>query len=58
MWNQRLKISLAQFRAQVQTGDILLFQHKDLAPRMQRMVTGSQYDHVGMMIKYPKSGHI
>ena len=25
---------------------------------MQRMLTGSQYDHVGMMIKYPKSGHI
>ena len=42
----------------MQTGDIILFTNKTLTSKMQRMVTGSQYDHIGMMIKYPKSGHI
>ena len=58
LWRQTLKVSVQQFEAQVQTGDIILFQSKDFAPKMQRMLTGSQYDHVGIMIKYPKSGHL
>ena len=25
---------------------------------MQRVITGSDFDHVAVMLKYPKSGHI
>ena len=36
----------------------MLFTTKTTTSKIQRMLTGSQYDHIGMMIKYPKSGHI
>lgn len=39
-----------------QTGDILLFTGKQIKDSIIRGVIGSKYDHVSMLIKYPKSG--
>lgn len=41
-----------------ETGDIVLFTGKTLADKMLRGVTGSKYDHVGVLIKYPLSGQV
>lgn len=42
---------------QVDTGDILLFRSHAFMSKMQRVVTGSQYDHVGLLLRY-SSGKI
>ncbi len=36
-----------------QTGDIILFKSKSLAARAQRLFTGSEFDHVAMVIRDP-----
>ena len=34
----------------VETLDLLLFKHKDKSSGLQRFITGSYYDHVGILI--------
>lgn len=41
-----------------QTGDILLFTGKQMQDAIIRGVTGSKFDHVGMLIKYQKTGQV
>ena len=41
-----------------QTGDILLFTGKTMQDSIIRGITGSKYDHVGMLVKYEKSGQV
>lgn len=41
-----------------QTGDLVLFTGVDMQARLIRGVTGSKYDHVGMLVKYEKSGQV
>jgi hypothetical protein len=36
---------------EAETGDIVLFTGLDLASKMIRSVTGSKFDHVGILIK-------
>ena len=46
------RISGQEFVETAETGDILLFTGKQLQDRIIRGVTGSKYDHVGMIVKY------
>ena len=50
------RISSTELLENAQTGDILLFTGKQLQDSLIRGVTGSKYDHVGMLIKYQKTG--
>lgn len=58
IWQQKQKITVAQFEAQVQTGDIILFSSNSFGNQMSKLFLGSEYDHVGVMLKYSRSGHI
>ncbi|EAR84066.2 PH domain protein (macronuclear) [Tetrahymena thermophila SB210] len=55
-WKQTL-ISEHQFKQICDTGDILLFKNNSIGSAIQRTLTTSQYDHVGMILKY-KCGKI
>ncbi|KAL4477079.1 hypothetical protein ABPG72_015392 [Tetrahymena utriculariae] len=50
-WKQTL-ISEHQFKQICDTGDILLFKNNSIGSAIQRTLTKSQYDHVGMILKY------
>ncbi|KAM3127923.1 hypothetical protein pb186bvf_019993 [Paramecium bursaria] len=41
-----------QFLEKAESGDIILFQSKCFGGKMQRLLTGSNYDHVGLVLKY------
>jgi len=41
-----------------QTGDILLFTGTQMQAQLLRGLMRSRYDHVGMLVKYPKSGQL
>ncbi|CAG9329567.1 unnamed protein product [Blepharisma stoltei] len=51
------RISDAQFRQSASTGDILLFRSKNIAAKVQRVLTRSKFDHVAMLLCY-SSGKI
>lgn len=51
------RISNDDFQNMACTGDLLLFQGKDVVSKMQRLVTNSKYDHVAIILKY-SSGRI
>ena len=44
--------------ASAQTGDLVLFSGKTFMDKVVRSVTSSKYDHVGILVKYPKSGQL
>lgn len=46
------RISDQEFRSIACTGDLLLFRGKDVASKVQRIVTKSEYDHVAFILKY------
>ena len=50
------RISSQELMENAQTGDILLFTGKTMQDSIIRGITGSKYDHVGMLVKYEKSG--
>mmetsp|Transcript_13139 Transcript_13139/g.19170 ORF Transcript_13139/g.19170 Transcript_13139/m.19170 type:complete len:240 (-) Transcript_13139:380-1099(-) len=50
-------ISDKDFRMRVTTGDIVLFRSKNLAAKLMRGLTRSQYDHVALALRY-ESGDI
>ena len=37
--------------SRAQTGDVVLFTSKDMGSAIIRSLTGSEYDHVGVLIK-------
>ena len=41
-----------------QTGDIVLFSGKNMQSNILKGLMGSKYDHVGMLVRYPKSGQL
>ena len=41
-----------------QTGDILLFTGTSMQSQLLRTIMRSNYDHVGLLVKYPKSGQL
>ena len=52
------RISSPELLENAQTGDILLFTGKKMQDKLIRGVTGSRYDHVGMLVKYNKTGQL
>lgn len=47
------RISPSEFMINADSGDLLLFKNKNLATCMQRLFSNSEYDHIGMIYKYP-----
>mmetsp|Transcript_27311 Transcript_27311/g.33969 ORF Transcript_27311/g.33969 Transcript_27311/m.33969 type:complete len:101 (-) Transcript_27311:553-855(-) len=52
------RITSQELMQNAQTGDILLFTGKTMQDSIIRGITGSKYDHVGMLVKYEKSGQV
>ena len=52
------RISSPELLENAQTGDLLLFTGKKMQDKLIRGVTGSNYDHVGMLVKYEKTGQL
>jgi hypothetical protein len=50
-WNSDV-FSEKQFKECCQTGDLLLFQGSMSGPMLIRTVTGSQFDHVALLLKF------
>ena len=48
-------ITMDYFIKKAETGDLLLFTSKTFTSTMQRVVTGSEYDHVGVILRYTNS---
>ena len=51
------RISDYRFQTSASTGDILLFQAKNMGAKIQRGIAGSSYDHIAMLLCY-SSGKI
>ena len=47
------RISINEFYASAESGDILLFKSKNFANSIQRVFSLSEYDHIGILYKYP-----
>ena len=45
------RISEQQFNDEAETGDILLFRGKSAGAKFMRVLTRSQYDHVGVIFR-------
>jgi hypothetical protein len=45
-------ITMDYFIKKAETGDLLLFTSKTFTSTMQRVITGSEYDHVGVILRY------
>ena len=48
---------ILQLVAEVETGDIILFQSKSNMSTLQRQATGSKWDHVGIVVRRPRTKH-
>eukprot|EP01016_Furgasonia_blochmanni_P036017 TRINITY_DN4054_c0_g2_i16.p1 TRINITY_DN4054_c0_g2~~TRINITY_DN4054_c0_g2_i16.p1 ORF type:complete len:261 (+),score=4.39 TRINITY_DN4054_c0_g2_i16:142-924(+) len=46
------RISEEDFREKVMTGDLLLFRSKNFTSKIQRSFCGSDYDHVGILLRF------
>ena len=46
------RVSHIDFENLADTGDILLFQTKNVAAKIQRLVTRSEYDHIALILRY------
>lgn len=49
-------ITASEFLANADSGDILLFRKHSFLPKMQRVISSSHYDHVGMIIVTEEQG--
>ena len=48
------RVSASDFEALIDTGDLLFFKSATLGGRVQRFMTNSDFDHVGLALKYRK----
>lgn len=48
------RVPLQDFEALIDTGDMIFFKSKTLGGKVQRFMTNSEFDHVGMALKYRK----
>ena len=48
------RLSASDFEALIDTGDLLFFKSATLGGRVQRFMTNSDFDHVGLALKYRK----
>ena len=49
--SQNERLSEKQFRNMANTGDIILFRGLNFGARVQRTLTGSDFDHVALILK-------
>lgn len=42
------------FKKVVETGDVILFETDNVGAILQRKITGSRFDHVGVVVKFSK----
>ncbi|CRH00745.1 conserved Plasmodium protein, unknown function [Plasmodium relictum] len=49
------RISVDVFEAIADTGDIVLFRSKVTSAKLQRIITGGEYDHIGMILRNDKN---
>ena len=47
------RISIQEFKNIANSGDIILFCSKQIANSLQRVLSQSEYDHIGIVYKYP-----
>lgn len=52
MYLQKDSLTEEEFVESAETGDILLFKTDNLAAKLQRGISGSDYDHVGMVVRF------
>ena len=48
------RLSVSDFESLIDTGDLIFFKSATLGGRVQRFVTNSDFDHVGLALKYRK----
>ena len=48
------RVPLQDFEALIDTGDMIFFKSKTMGGKVQRFMTNSEFDHVGMALKYRK----
>jgi hypothetical protein len=46
------RIKLSEFYEVAETGDIVFFRGKSLGGKVQRFFTRSEFDHVGLILRY------
>ena len=47
------RISIVEFAANASSGDLILFKSKNIATSVQRLLSSSDFDHIGVIYKYP-----
>lgn len=50
-WREK-RITNLVFQFQANSGDLILFKGKSISAKIQRSLTGSEYDHIGIILKY------
>lgn len=54
--NARINLHLSRLESECETGDIILFKCKNRSSQLQRVVTGAEWDHTGIVVRVtPKS---
>lgn len=51
-WKKWEKITTEKFAEEADSGDILLFKGKKLGSKITRGITNSEFDHIGMVLKF------
>lgn len=51
IWRHEI-ISHAYFKKQADTGDLLLFKGTTTMSKIQRVITGDNFDHVALLLRY------
>lgn len=51
-WKKPEKVTTEQFIKEADSGDILLFKGKKMSAKFTQGVTGSEFDHVAMVLKF------
>lgn len=52
LYEERDSLTEREFLEQCETGDVLLFFTNHTGGKIQRFLTASDYDHVGMIVKF------
>ena len=48
------RVNLQEFESLIDTGDMIFFKSRTLGGKVQRFMTNSEFDHVGLALKFRK----
>lgn len=48
------RVNLEEFESLIDTGDMIFFKSRTLGGKVQRFMTNSEFDHVGLALKFRK----